>query len=645
MQNIVKSLWEVCENMNAGYVRLSKDDDRRNYVSIENQKLIIEQYAASLNMVIDRWYEDDGVSGYKFDRPAFSKLRVDLEKDINVLFAKDFSRIGRHNAKVLLFLDDFNEGDKRLIVIDDDYDSENANDDIVGIKTWYNERYVRDTSKKIKRVLSARQKEGTLLIHVPFGYTRNEKDREQIEIVPKEAEHVKMIYQLYLQGMGYRKIATLLNEKGIPTPSMVKREREITEGKMSKRQVASLWSDSMVKDILNNDFYIGHYRLHKRARTTIHGTDKRVPKEKQILFQNHHSAIIDKPTFDLVQEIKEKRNKHNYRGSRKQWSESEIPNPFGSCLFCKDCGRKLTPIVRTTTSRKRKYYICNTYNTKGRSYCSKAHLIEEEDLMKDVVAYVQLCRDALHEIISTYDMKDFESEKKSLENKRSDIQERIQEQKSQLKALFAQKVKDIAHSPDNQDIITESYEALQSDILAQIHGLEMQLTELKETKLETSDVKEKLNTALDVVDNIIKSGTLDRRDIEILIERIIVDENGLPEIELKYGLSNLVQYSPAAELNKYENEIILTTMKLIYEESRDYTSAKYLSAKLTEAGYKKSKRSILPYIGLMIEKGIITPTENPLKPYSITMPKEELQKYIQDFHSDEAVRWDASDGL
>ena len=48
------------KNMNAGYVRLSRDDDKRNYVSIENQKLIINQYAADHGVVIDRGYEDDG---------------------------------------------------------------------------------------------------------------------------------------------------------------------------------------------------------------------------------------------------------------------------------------------------------------------------------------------------------------------------------------------------------------------------------------------------------------------------------------------------------------------------------------------------------------------------------------------------------
>lgn len=173
--------------MNAGYVRLSRDDDKRNYVSIENQKLIINQFAAESNMVIDRWYEDDGVSGYKFDRPGFNQLMEDLDKDVDRVFVKDFSRLGRHNAKVLLLLDDFQERGKQLIVIDDNYDSMQADDDTIGIKTWYNERYVKDTSKKIKRALGARQKEGTLMTQPPFGYKRNEKDKSIIEIVPKEA--------------------------------------------------------------------------------------------------------------------------------------------------------------------------------------------------------------------------------------------------------------------------------------------------------------------------------------------------------------------------------------------------------------------------------------------------------------------------
>lgn len=617
--------------MNAGYVRLSRDDDKRNYVSIENQMLIIRQYAAEKNIVIDRWYEDDGVSGYIFDRPGFNQLMEDLDRDIDTVFVKDFSRLGRHNAKVLLLLDEFQERGKQLIVIDDAYDSSNSDDDTIGIKTWYNERYVKDTSKKIRRALGARQKEGTLLTQPPFGYKRNEKDKAIIEVVPKEAEYVKMVYDLYLKGSGYRKIATYLTENHVPTPSMVRHERELGEGRHTKRQIASEWSDGMVRDMLDNDFYIGTFRLHKRERVTIHGKDRRVPKEKQNVFENHHPPIIDKMTFELVQEVKAKRVKNHYRGSRGQWLGTKIPNPFGSCLFCKDCGSRLTPIVRQTSSCERKYYICSIYNTKGSRYCSKAHLIEEQDLMEDVVNYIQLCRNALYETIAAYDMEDFESEKKPVEEKRVDLQRMISEQKKQLKALFSQKLRDLAVSPDNEDLISETYTSLQQDILADIHSLELKLEELNNIRLETVDVRRKLNTALEVVDDIIQKGTLDRKDIEVLVERIVVDENGLPEIELKYGLSGLIQYSPAEELNRKENDTIYTTMKLILEDERGYTSAKYLSAKLTDAGYKKTRKSVLPYIGLMIDMGMIEPSDNSLKPYTIVKTPAQIRELMVSF--------------
>lgn len=649
--------------MNAGYVRLSRDDDKRNYVSIENQKLIINQYAASQGASIDRWYEDDGISGYIFDRPGFQQMMEDLNKGVDTVYVKDFSRLGRHNAKVLLLLDEFQERGKHLIVIDDNYDSSDASDDTIGIKTWFNERYVKDTSKKIRRAIGAKQQEGTLITRPPFGYRRNDKDNTILEIVPKEAEYIKMIFDLYISGSGYRMISNYMTEQGIPTPSMIQHERELEEGKVSKRQVATVWGDYMVKDILDNDFYIGTLRLKKRARKTIHGKDKRVPKEEQITFENHHAPIIDNSTFYLAQELKEKRNRQNYRGSHGQWIGSEIPNPFGSCLFCKDCGARLTPIKRQMMTKERKYYICSTYNTKGKTHCSKAHLIEHKDLMEDVVTYIKMCRNALCEIITTYDLHDFETEKKSIEEKKSQLNNAISERKNQLKVLLTQKIKDLTIGAGNEDIINETYDSMQKDILAQIQGLETQLRDLKDTSIETSLIKDNLKTALDIVDKIIDGGTLIRKDIELLVDKIVVDQDGLPEITLKYGLSNLINYSPADELNRHENTVIAIVMKLIAEDGRGYTSAKYLSTQLTKLGIQKSNRSVLPYIELMKQLGILKDTDNSLKPYNILLSNKEISilmnKYLPDvtvdmsaeeistrfLHLSGANRWYAGNGI
>lgn len=123
----------------------------------------------------------------------------------SLLTQGDFSRLGRHNARVLLLLDEFKEQGKHLIVIDDHFDSLDSSDDTVGIKTWFNERYVKDTSRKIRCAISARQKEGTLITKPPFGYCRDEKDKSIIKIVPEEADYVRLIFDLYISGYGYRK--------------------------------------------------------------------------------------------------------------------------------------------------------------------------------------------------------------------------------------------------------------------------------------------------------------------------------------------------------------------------------------------------------------------------------------------------------
>lgn len=621
--------------MNAGYVRLSRDDDKQNYVSIENQKLIISQYAQSHGITIDRWYEDDGVSGYTFDRAGFLTMMDDLDKDIDTIYIKDLSRIGRHNAKVLLLLDKLRENGKRLIAIDDNYDSSDSNsEDIIGIKTWFNETYVKDISRKIRHAIGARQKDGTLVTQPPFGYKRNSQNKSGIEIVSAEATNIKMIYKLYISGLGYRKISDYLTEQNIPTPSMVQHEREIQEGRLSKKSIASRWSDGMVKDILDNDFYIGTLRLKKRARNTIHGKDKRVPKEDQYVFENHHPAIIDKATFALVQELKEKRNRTNYRGSRGQWIGSEIPNPFATCLFCKDCGNRLTPVKRQTSKRERKYYVCSTYNTKGRRYCSKAHLIEEDTLMEDVLTYIKLCRNALCQVITTYDLKDLDSERKALEKKQLEIHNNISEYKHQLKVLLAQKIKDMASAGDNQDLLNETYDSMQKDLLYKIQKFELQLKDLNTSILESSDVKGKLNSALDVVDRVIAGRKLSRQDIELLIEKITVDSNGMPEITLKYGLSDLIDYSPATEINYRENTIIAIIMKLVAEDNRGYTSAKYISESLTKLGFNKSKRKVLPYINLMKSLQILEDTDNSLKPYKVLKTPEEITVLINNFLPD-----------
>lgn len=128
--------------------------------------------------------------------------------------------------------------------------------------------------------------------------------------------------------------------------------------------------------------------------------------------------------------------------------------------------------------------------------------------MEDVLNYIRLCRNALCEVIAAYDLKDFEAEIQSVEEKSQSIRAEIGERKSQLKTLLAQKVRDLTMAAGNEELVSDTYESIQKDLLAQIHGLELRLKELDATTLETPDVKDKLRSALDVVDKIIAGGRL-----------------------------------------------------------------------------------------------------------------------------------------
>ena len=619
--------------MNAGYCRLSRDDDRRNYASIENQRLIISQYAAEHGESIDRWYEDDGISGYIFDRPGFQTMMEDLGRDIDTVFVKDFSRLGRHNAKILLLLDEFQERGKRLIVIDDNYDSRLTDDDTIGIKTWYNERYVKDTSKKIRRVLTAKQKDGSLVTQLPFGYRRSSTKGNAFEIVPEQAAVIRQIYAMYIAGSGYRKIAESLTYRQAETPSMCRRRQELADGKNTKRRVIPEWSDSMVKDILANDFYIGTYRLHKRARMSVHGKDRRVPKDEQYVFENHHAPIIDPATFELVQEIKKKRTRSRYKGSqtRGRREKTAAQDPFGSCLYCKCCGHKMTPIVRDREKTRRKYYVCSLYNAQGKRRCGNSHLIEESQLAEDILAYLEACRTIFQSAIKAIDIDDAGQEGQDLPRRRLEIKRQLEKEKNQLRLLLSQKIKDIASHPENEDIITEGYQTVQDDLSARIRALEKQYEDLGERNDERGPAQTKLMSALDIIDDTLTRGALDRSDIERLIDRIDVDEYGFPEIHLRYGLSEVDRRSVAEEISKKHDNLILSTLRLIRDDNKGYTSVQSLLSGLTAMGNLVTKANVITVVALLQDMKVIEASENKRKPYPIAMGREELEELIVHF--------------
>ena len=496
--------------MVVGYVRLSRDDNKRNYSSIENQKLIIKKYAKENNIQIEQWYEDDGFSGYSFQRPAFQEMWNNLENNIDIVIAKDLSRIGRHNAKVLLLLETIREMGKRLILIDDNYDTQKTEDDMIGIKTWYNEQYVKDSSKKIKSVIRTKQKQGNFLVSVPYGYKKSGK--QEFETDEETADYVRLIFDCYLNGMGFRAISYYLNERKIPTASMIQKERAQTSGNFYKRKITTQWSPTMVGVILKNDFYIGVLRQHKKERTVVNGKEIKVNPKDQFIFENNHYAIVEKEKFYKVQEILKKRVKQSYRG------QSCHNNLFRGLLYCADCGGFMTAVNR---KEKEKYYICGNYNKNGKKFCSCSHIIYEKEIIKAVQIYFLHYFNYIKPQIEQFYLK---NKKHSQDLKKQNMENSLKELKEELKLILVKELK------EESNIIRKVYEEMKKEKVEKISFLENELQNL-----------EKKNQ--DVFDNIFQSitnGNLKRKDVELLIEKITVEKDSSFEIQLKGKFYNCV---------------------------------------------------------------------------------------------------------
>lgn len=167
-------LYERLSNENievaSGEVIVSKEDELESG-SISTQKIFNENFCKERNIFIYDHYTDDGVSGATFDRPDFNRMIQDIEnKKINMVIVKDLSRFGRLSSQISYYLEEyFIEKGVRFIAVNDDIDTGNAesSEEITQFKAFFNEWFLRDTSKKIRNGKKTRAKEGKVMTTYP----------------------------------------------------------------------------------------------------------------------------------------------------------------------------------------------------------------------------------------------------------------------------------------------------------------------------------------------------------------------------------------------------------------------------------------------------------------------------------------------
>ena len=519
----------------AGYCRISVDDELdRDNVSIENQKAIISDFVEhkfpGAELV---FYEDRDRSGYTFEqREGYQAMRRELMAHrLDILVVKDFSRFSRRNSRGLVELEDLRDAGARIISIGDTIDFPNDDDWLkIQFQFLINEMPVTDTSKKVKSVIRRRQEDGRWICAAPYGYIVNKK--QQFEVVPVEADIVRRIYRLYIDGWGYKKIANTLTDEGIPTPRMAERERKIAEGEEYRRSVKSAWSIATVQGILDNDFYIGTLRQGKYTRAKINGRDILRDEVEQIVIENHHQPIMDYRTFAAVRALREKRAKYNYRGVKIN------ENVYSGFLECGDCGAPMFALGRRDLKPA---YTCGTYHRRGTAGCTTHH-IRVDKLDELVKLYVKKVRDNSAEMLEKLNAELAREPEDVAETERSaaNLEDVLLDAQEELKATKRQRVRDIMRHPENEAVLDETYDELEADLMRKIEGLQSQIEHVTDRRNTIIRANRAAKTAMEVFDDIITKPHLEKQDLELIIERIKVYEDRV-EIQLKADIDTLLR--------------------------------------------------------------------------------------------------------
>ena len=507
--------------------------DREN-TSIENQKAIIADFVK--NRFPDSeltFFEDRDKSGYTFEqRPGYQRMRrMLMEHKFDILIIKDFSRFSRRNSRGLVELEDLRDAGIRIISIGDNVDYPNDDEWLkIQFQFLINEMPVTDASKKVRAVVKRRQEDGKWICAAPYGYIVNA--RQEFEIVPTEAEIVRKIFQLYIDGWGYKRIANSLTDEHIPTPRMEERTRAEAQGKEYRREVKPEWAIVTIQGILSNDFYIGTLRQGKYYRKKINGRDVKKDVDEHIVIENHHQPILDYRTFATAKALMEKRTTTDYRGVKK------YENNYTGFLKCGDCG---SPMFTMSKPGSQDAYRCGLYHRRGLKGCT-SHFVKTATLDQVLKTYLRKVRANSQAMLDRLnaDIQKQDDDLEETEVSVTHLQETLENLQEELKATKRQRVRDLMKHPEQEAVLEETYDEMETDLINRISGLQAQITLTEDKRNLIIRVNRKAKTAMEVFDDILVKDHLDSRDLNLIIDQIIIYEDHI-DVKLKADIDTLLK--------------------------------------------------------------------------------------------------------
>lgn len=547
------------------YLRLSDEEFKSGESSsIQNQRTAIQQYCKNHGITLIREFVDDGYSGSNFDRPGFTKMLQYLQrKEVTMVLTKDLSRLGRDMRESSYYAETFfPENGIHYIAINDNFDSEQENT-LAPFQFAMNDVYLRDTSKKVRTILTAKKKAGEYAACPPFGYKRDPSDKTKL--VPDEttAPIVQEIFSLASQGQSTRTICDHLNAQGSIPPL---KYRVLNGGEFSPEgaaRAADAWNYVTVKRILRNEVYLGHTLLNRSRKVSLKAKRKvDLDRSEWIITRDTHPPLVTQEEFDLAQE--------HLKTATKQWQQYDQVRHsiFGGVAYCAHCGTAMCSAGTVYNGEREKYWYlqCNNLPKRSAKRCEHPGRIKYSDL-------VELVRLELNDLIDLS-----EAEIDSIIQK---VQSETDGEQARVK-----RVKDINTLKHRQqqidDMITKLYQdnvegKLADDRLERMvktleeesRGNDQKIAVLEAEGENTVSVVDNYNRFFQMVRDATHIDTLTEEIVKTFIQRIEISERELPpgvtiagprtpykqEIRIFYRFIGEITEDPVREVHREQRKM------------------------------------------------------------------------------------------
>ena len=359
----------------AAYCRVSTDEeDQINSYEIQKRKYT-DKILAEPGWRMVGIYADKGITGTSIaNRDEFKRMIRHCKKGkIDMIITKSVSRVARNTLDTLTYTRSL-----RDLGIDVYFEEQNihsiepSSDFMISLYGSLAQSESESISENVKWGKRQSAKEGK----VPFDCSRflgYRKDKEgNIEIVPEEAEIIKLVFKLFIEGKTYGNIANYLNDQGITT-------------KTGKK-----WYPKSIENILGNVKYKGDVLTNKTFRNSV--TSKKIRQNtgevEQFYISKHHPAIIDDITFARAHAEIERRyslEKAFQKNTKTEKGRYNGKFVFNDILVCGDCGMPYRRCTWTSHGTHRVVWRCVKRVEYGKKYCHHSPTIYEDVLQSAVM--------------------------------------------------------------------------------------------------------------------------------------------------------------------------------------------------------------------------------------------------------------------